>query len=123
MFGDDDTVFFVENLVSCLGKYDHEKWYYVGSNSESFEQNDKYAFGMGFGGGGFAISIGLGRVLARVLDSCLMRYSHLYGSDSRIYSCLIELGIELTREPGFHQVHFVIIALLVLVVCSISVLN
>lgn len=104
VFGDDDTVFFVENVVDCLGKYDHEKWYYVGSNSESYEQNEKYAFGMGFGGGGFAISIGLGRVLAKVLDSCLMRYSHLYGSDSRIYSCVIELGVELTHEPGFHQV-------------------
>ncbi|KAL1818097.1 hypothetical protein ACET3Z_020671 [Daucus carota] len=104
VFGDDDTVFFVDNLVKVLAKYDHDKWYYVGANSESYEQNDKYAFGMGFGGGGFAISYGLGRVLARVLDSCLMRYPHLYGSDSRIYSCLAELGVHMTHEPGFHQV-------------------
>ncbi|XP_015953361.1 uncharacterized protein LOC107477808 [Arachis duranensis] len=103
VFGDDDTVFLVENVVSVLSKYDHDRWYYVGSNSESYEQNEKYSFEMAFGGGGFAVSHALGRVLARVLDSCLKRYGHLYGSDARIYSCVAELGIGLTHEPGFHQ--------------------
>lgn len=59
---------------------------------------------MAFGGGGFAISAPLARVLARVLDSCLDRYPHLYGSDARIFACLSELGVGLTPEPGFHQV-------------------
>ncbi|XVF44518.1 hypothetical protein PTKIN_Ptkin02bG0130000 [Pterospermum kingtungense] len=104
VFGDDDTVFMVDNLVKVLSKYDHEKWYYVGSNSESYEQNLKHSFDMAFGGGGFAISYSLGKVLSRVLDSCLMRYAHLYGSDARIWSCLAELGVGLTHEPGFHQV-------------------
>ncbi|KAL3754506.1 hypothetical protein ACJRO7_001702 [Eucalyptus globulus] len=104
VFGDDDTVFFVDNLVSVLSKYDHTKWYYVGSNSESYDQNIKYSFDMAFGGGGFAISGSLAVALARVLDSCLVRYSHLYGSDARIFSCLAELGVGLTHEPGFHQV-------------------
>ncbi|XP_021745993.1 uncharacterized protein LOC110711859 [Chenopodium quinoa] len=103
VFGDDDTVFVPENLVGVLSKYDHEKWYYIGSNSESSEQNLRMTFGMAYGGGGFAISSPLARVLSRVLDSCLMRYPHLYGSDHRISSCIYELGIELTREPGFHQ--------------------
>ncbi|KAK8587231.1 hypothetical protein V6N12_021737 [Hibiscus sabdariffa] len=78
VYGDDDTVFVVDNLVEVLSKYDHDKWYYVGSSSESYEQNVKY--------------------------SCLMRYGHLYGSDSRILACLVELGVGLTHEPGFHQV-------------------
>ncbi|KAE8654798.1 TraB family protein isoform 1 [Hibiscus syriacus] len=104
VFGDDDTIFVVENLVKVLSKYDHDKWYYVGSSSESYEQNVKYSFGMAFGGGGFAISYSLGKVLARVLDSCLMRYGHLYGSDSRVWACLAELGVVLIHEPGFHQV-------------------
>ncbi|KAK9092135.1 hypothetical protein Syun_027046 [Stephania yunnanensis] len=59
---------------------------------------------MGFGGGGFAISAPLARAVGRVLDSCLVRYPHLYGSDGRISSCLAELGVGLTHEPGFHQV-------------------
>ncbi|CDY58245.1 BnaA03g58010D [Brassica napus] len=104
VFGDDDTVFFVDNLVTVLSKYDHRKWWYVGSNSEFYDQNVRYSFDMAFGGGGFAISASLGKVLARVLDSCLMRYAHLYGSDSRIFSCLAELGVALTHEPGFHQI-------------------
>ncbi|CAL0303939.1 unnamed protein product [Lupinus luteus] len=103
VFGDDDTVFFVENVVKVLSKYDHDQWLYVGRNSESYDQNVKYSFEMAFGGGGFAISHSLGRVLSRVLDSCLKRYGHLYGSDSRIYSCVAELGVGLTHEPGFHQ--------------------
>ncbi|KAL5794009.1 hypothetical protein ACOSP7_002603 [Xanthoceras sorbifolium] len=103
VFGDDDTVFFVDNLVKTLSKYDHDRWYYVGANSEDYEQNVKYSFDMAFGGGGIAISHSLARVLARVLDSCLIRYAHLYGSDSRVFSCLVELGVGLTHEPGFHQ--------------------
>ena len=106
VFGDDDTVFFVENLVTVLSKYDHNGWFYVGSNSESYSQNVKNSFEMGFGGGGFAISYSLAKVLARVLDSCLVRYAHLYGSDARIFSCLAELGVGLSHEPGFHQVSF-----------------
>ncbi|EEF46670.1 transferase, transferring glycosyl groups, putative [Ricinus communis] len=104
VFGDDDTVFFVDSLVKTLSFYDHNKWYYIGSNSESYEQNMKYSFDMGFGGGGFVISYSLAKVLARVLDSCLVRYGHLYGSDARVFSCLAELGVGLTHEPGFHQV-------------------
>lgn len=104
VFGDDDTVFFVDNLVKTLSKYDHDRWYYIGSNSESYMQNVKFSFDMAFGGGGFAISHSLARVLATVFDSCLMRYGHLYGSDSRVFSCVAELGIGLTHEPGFHQV-------------------
>ncbi|PON48670.1 hypothetical protein PanWU01x14_235470 [Parasponia andersonii] len=104
VFGDDDTVFVVDNLVRTLSKYDHDRWFYVGSNSESYDQNVKYSFDMAFGGGGFALSDSLARALAGVFDSCLVRYAHLYGSDARIFSCLAELGVGLTHEPGFHQV-------------------
>ncbi|KAI3965098.1 hypothetical protein MKX01_014029 [Papaver californicum] len=106
VFGDDDTVFFAENLAKTLSKYDHKLWYYIGSISETFVQNDNdlSSFEMAYGGGGFAVSYSLAKVLARVLDSCLDRYPHLYGSDARIYSCLAELGVALTHEVGFHQV-------------------
>ncbi|KVH95949.1 uncharacterized protein LOC112528513 [Cynara cardunculus var. scolymus] len=103
VFGDDDTVFFPENLVKTLSKYDHDLMYFIGSNSESFIQNRFFSFSMAFGGAGFAISYPLAKTLAKVLDSCLERYPHLYGSDGRISSCLAELGIGITREAGFHQ--------------------
>jgi len=104
VLGDDDTVFFTKNLIKTLAKYDWERWYYIGGLSESVLQNSKNSFGMAFGGAGFAISYPLARVLSKVLDSCLLRYGHLYGSDARVFSCLAELGVGLTHEPGFHQV-------------------
>ncbi|XP_027344017.1 uncharacterized protein LOC113856417 isoform X2 [Abrus precatorius] len=104
VFGDDDTIFFPQNLVKTLSKYDHRLWYYVGSYSEIYEASQGFGFGMAFGGGGFAISSSLAKVLAKFLDSCLERYPHLYGSDARVYSCITELGVGLTHEPGFHQV-------------------
>ncbi|KAI3846734.1 hypothetical protein MKW92_031716 [Papaver armeniacum] len=106
VFGDDDTVFFTENLVKTLFKYDHNLPYYIGSLSETFTQNSDIlsSLEMGYGGCGFALSYPLAKVLAKVLDSCLFRYPHLYGSDARIYSCLAELGVALTHELGFHQI-------------------
>uniref|UniRef100_A0A164W8R5 Uncharacterized protein n=1 Tax=Daucus carota subsp. sativus TaxID=79200 RepID=A0A164W8R5_DAUCS len=103
VFGDDDTVFFPENLVKVLSKYDHNLWYYIGSHSESYTQNKFFSFEMAYGGGGFAISYPLAKVLANNFDSCMDRYPYLYGSDGRISSCLAELGVSLTKEPGFHQ--------------------
>ncbi|CAL9186394.1 unnamed protein product [Musa hybrid cultivar] len=103
VMGDDDTVFFVDNLVATLGKYDHEDMYYVGAPSESVEQDVMHSYGLAFGGGGFAVSAPAAAELARALDGCLDRYAQLYGSDQRVHSCLSELGVPLTREPGFHQ--------------------
>lgn len=106
VMGDDDTVFFPENLLQVLSKYDHNQYYYIGSNSESVEQNLLHSYGMAFGGGGFAISYPLAKALEKMQDSCLDRYSYLYGSDARIHACLADLGVPLTKEPGFHQVDF-----------------
>ncbi|XP_052177918.1 uncharacterized protein LOC127791833 [Diospyros lotus] len=103
VFGDDDTFFFPENLVKTLSKYDHELWHYVGTNSEIIMQNKFFSYDMAFGGAGFALSYPLAKVLAKVFDSCLDRYPHLYGSDGRVHACISELGIGLKHEPGFHQ--------------------
>ncbi|KAM3211300.1 hypothetical protein ACQJBY_064847 [Aegilops geniculata] len=104
VLADDDTAFVLPNLLHTLSKYDwHEPWY-LGAPSESAAQNVWHGFNMAYGGGGIAISWPLAARLARVLDSCIIRYPHLYGSDSRIYACLAELGVELTHEPGFHQI-------------------
>ncbi|OVA15581.1 Protein of unknown function DUF604 [Macleaya cordata] len=104
VMGDDDTVFFTENLVTVLSKYDHNQMYYIGGNSESVEQDMVHSYGMAYGGGGFAISYPLVTELVKVLDGCIDRYSDLYGSDERIGACLNEIGVPLTRELGFHQI-------------------
>lgn len=120
VFGDDDTIFFPENLVKTLDKYDHRLWYYVGAYSENYEGSQAFGFGMAFGGGGFVLSSSLAEVLAKVFDSCIERYSYLYGSDARVYSCITELGVGLTYEPGFHQViisSFICLKLLLILFC------
>ncbi|XP_066388288.1 uncharacterized protein [Miscanthus floridulus] len=103
VMGDDDTVFFPENLAAVLNRYDHREMYYVGSSSESVGQNVAHSYAMAFGGGGYAISFPAAAALAGIMDGCLDRYNELYGSDHRVQACLSELGVPLTREPGFHQ--------------------
>nr|CAB3479900.1 unnamed protein product [Digitaria exilis] len=104
VLADDDTAFVVPNLLRVLNKYDHREPWYIGARSESAAQNAWHGFGMAYGGAGVAISWTLARRLGRVIDSCVLRYPHVYGSDARIFACLGELGVELTHEPGFHQV-------------------
>ncbi|XP_026399547.1 uncharacterized protein LOC113295422 [Papaver somniferum] len=104
VLGDDDTIFFTENLISVLSKYDHNQMYYIGGNSESVEQDVLHSYNMAFGGGGFAISYRLAFELARNLDDCINSYPNLYGSDERISSCIADIGVPLTREVGFHQI-------------------
>lgn len=107
VMGDDDTVFVPQNLVTVLSKYDHNRMYYIGGNSESHIQNQFLSFNMAFGGGGFAISYPLARELERMQDKCLTRYHHLFGSDDRMQACVAELGVPLTREQGFHQLDII----------------
>ncbi|CAK7336830.1 unnamed protein product [Dovyalis caffra] len=106
VMGDDDTLFFPYNLVRVLSKYDHNQYYYIGSTSESHKQNIVFNSGMAYGGGGFAISYPLAKALAKMQDRCIERYPGLYGSDDRIHACMSELGVPLTKEPGFHQNDF-----------------
>ncbi|KAI4324457.1 hypothetical protein MLD38_029946 [Melastoma candidum] len=103
VMGDDDTVFFTENLITVLGKYDHNQMYYIGANSESVEQDMIHSYTMAYGGGGFAISYPLAKELVRILDGCINRYADLYGSDQKVQGCLSEIGVPVTKELGFHQ--------------------
>uniref|UniRef100_A0ACD5YXJ0 Uncharacterized protein n=1 Tax=Avena sativa TaxID=4498 RepID=A0ACD5YXJ0_AVESA len=103
VMGDDDTIFLPDNLLAVLGRLDHRQPYYIGSPSESHLQNIFFSYGMAFGGGGFAISQPLAARLERMQDACIRRYPSLYGSDDRIQACMAELGVPLTRHPGFHQ--------------------
>lgn len=104
VLGDDDTIFNVDNLVAVLSKYDSSEMLYIGSPSESHSANTYFSHLMAFGGGGIAISYPLARALSEIQDDCLERYPNLYGSDDRLHACISELGVPLTREPGFHQV-------------------
>ncbi|KAF9674698.1 hypothetical protein SADUNF_Sadunf10G0153900 [Salix dunnii] len=103
VMGDDDTVYYIDNLVSVLSRYDHNQMWYIGGNSESVEQDVMHSYDMAFGGGGFALSYPLAERLVSILDGCLDRYYYFYGSDQRIWACISEIGVPITRERGFHQ--------------------
>ncbi|KAK4778048.1 hypothetical protein SAY87_018235 [Trapa incisa] len=103
VMGDDDTVFFTENLLTVLSKYDHKQKYYIGATSESLDQNVMHSYRMAYGGGGFAISYPLAAELVKILDGCISRYAPMYGSDQMVQGCISEIGVPLTTELGFHQ--------------------
>lgn len=109
VMGDDDTVFFIDNLITVLSKYDHNQMYYIGGNSESVEQDLVHFYTMAYGGGGFAISYPLAAELVKILDGCIDRYAEYYGSDQKIQACISEIGVQITKELGFHQVYILFI--------------
>ncbi|WMV44631.1 hypothetical protein MTR67_038016, partial [Solanum verrucosum] len=103
VMGDDDTVFFTENLVTVLSKYDHNQMYYIGRNSESVEANVMCSYNMAYGGGSTAISYPLAMELVKILDDCINRYHYVFDYDLMISNCMAEIGVPLTKELGFHQ--------------------
>ncbi|KAH0704930.1 hypothetical protein KY290_009644 [Solanum tuberosum] len=89
VMGDDDSMFFVENIVDVLAKYDHNKYYYFGAQS--------------FGGAGFIMSFPLAKALAQDIESCLRRYPFLNSADLITMVCIVDLGVGFTPLKGLHH--------------------
>ncbi|KAK1372885.1 Galactosyltransferase [Heracleum sosnowskyi] len=104
VMGDDDSIFFVDNWVDVLGKYDHTKYFYIGGQSETILSNFYYSFNQGFGGAGFALSYPLAKALANNMDDCLRRYPYLNSADLITMSCIADLGVSHTAQKGIHQI-------------------
>ncbi|KAI3706743.1 hypothetical protein L6452_24682 [Arctium lappa] len=107
VMGDDDTVFFLDNLVELLGRFDHTKYFYIGGISECVKSNFDFSFEMAFGGGGFALSYPLAEALVANLDRCIGVYPFYHVSDQILSACIADLGVPLTPEKGFHQIDLV----------------
>lgn len=104
VMGDDDSIFFVDNWVHVLGKYDHTKYVYVGGHSETLLSNFYYSFEQGFGGAGFALSFPLAEALVKSLEDCIRRYPYLNSADLITMTCIADLGVSLTPDKGIHQI-------------------
>ncbi|GAB2214756.1 hypothetical protein Drorol1_Dr00019119, partial [Drosera rotundifolia] len=104
VMSDDDTILFLDNLVEMLGRYDHNKYFYIGENSECVLSNLDNSFEMAFGGAGYALSYPLAKALSKNIDVCIKKYPFLYGSDHMMQACVADLGVSLTHEKGFHQI-------------------
>ncbi|PWA66116.1 hypothetical protein CTI12_AA329640 [Artemisia annua] len=107
IMGDDDTIFFLDNLVELLGRYDHTKYFYIGGVSECIKSNFDFSFEMAFGGAGFALSYPLVEALVANLDQCIGVYPFYWVSDQILSACIADLGVPLTPEKGFHQIDLV----------------
>ncbi|XP_009623627.1 uncharacterized protein LOC107762682 [Nicotiana tabacum] len=104
VMGDDDSVFFVDNMVDILAQYDHTKYYYFGGHSEFILSNYWYSFNQGFGGAGFILSYPLAKALANNMMSCLKRYAHLKAADRTTMTCIADIGVNLSPLQGIHQI-------------------
>ncbi|XP_051142039.1 uncharacterized protein LOC127258977 [Andrographis paniculata] len=104
VMGDDDSIFFVDNMVEILRRYDHRKYYYIGGHSEFILSNYWYSFSQGFGGAGFILSYPLAKVLAGDMENCLDRYRSLKAADLNTMSCIADIGVSLTALDGIHQI-------------------
>ncbi|KAK4354995.1 hypothetical protein RND71_027189 [Anisodus tanguticus] len=104
VMGDDDTIFFLDNIVDVLAKYDHNKYYYFGAQSEYILSNFWYSFNQGFGGAGFILSYPLAKALAEDMDSCLRRYPFLRSADLITMACIVDLGVSFSPLKGLHQI-------------------
>ncbi|KAI7752431.1 hypothetical protein M8C21_033269, partial [Ambrosia artemisiifolia] len=107
IIGDDDTIFFLDNMVELLGRYDHTKYFYIGGISEGVKSNFDFSFEMAFGGAGCAISYPLAEALVANLDQCIETYPFYFVSDQILSACIADLGVSLTYEKGFHQIDLV----------------
>ncbi|XP_073158556.1 uncharacterized protein [Henckelia pumila] len=106
VMGDDDSIFFVDNIVDVLSTYDHTKYYYFGGQSEFILSNHWYSFSQGFGGAGFILSYPLAKVLAEDMENCLLRYRYTLkpAADLTAMSCIADIGVSLTPLKGLHQI-------------------
>lgn len=104
IMGDDDTIFFVDNLIDVLSKYDYRKYYYIGYPSEFLMSNFWYNFDQAFGGGGIILSYPLAKALVSDMDRCLRTFSNL-SADLMTMACISDIGVSLTPHKGVHQVY------------------
>ncbi|XP_015161354.1 uncharacterized protein [Solanum tuberosum] len=104
IMGDDDSIFFVDNMVDILAQYDHTKHYYFGGHSEFILSNYWYSFNQAFGGAGIIMSYPLAKEFAKNVMSCLKRYAHLTSADRTTMNCIADIGVNLSPLQGIHQI-------------------
>lgn len=104
VMGDDDSVFFVDNMVDGLGELDHRKYYYLGGQSEFIMSNYWFSFNQGFGGAGFILSYPLAAAVAHDMENCLRRHAKMTSADMIAMLCIADLGVNLLPHKGIHQV-------------------
>lgn len=103
IIGDDDTAWFLDNLLQTLQQYNSSKAIYLGNVSDKLEAVQYHGSYFAFGGGGIILSRPLALLAARYIKDC-RRFIHLWGGDEMIGKCITQvLKVNLTRNMHFHQ--------------------
>ena len=102
--GDDDSIFYVDNIVELLAKHDHTRYMYLGGQSEFIMSSYWFSFNQAFGGAGIILSYPLAKALAAGIDSCIKRYAFLDSADNTTKNCIADIGVNLSPQMGSHQI-------------------
>ncbi|CAF1088118.1 unnamed protein product [Rotaria sordida] len=101
--GDDDTIWFVNNLLHTLQQYNSSNFMYIGDISNKKSQVIRHGAYYAYGGGGILLSRPLAVLFAQHIQEC-KQFLNLYGGDEMIGKCITEiLQVNLTRNNNFHQ--------------------
>ena len=99
--GDDDTVWFINNLLYTLQQYNSSDSIYLGDVSDKILQVSLHGSFFAYGGGGVMLSRPLALLFAQNTEEC-KRFKK--GGDARIGQCVTEvLNRSLTKNNHFHQ--------------------
>ncbi|CAF1330569.1 unnamed protein product [Adineta steineri] len=103
LIGDDDTLWFIPNLIRTLNEYDYRAPIYLGDYSDSREALNRFGNYYAYGGGGIAFSRPVAQRLISSIPDCDV-YKDLFGGDMILGKCVNEkVGTNLTRDDRFHQ--------------------
>ncbi|XP_057797875.1 uncharacterized protein LOC131013956 [Salvia miltiorrhiza] len=104
VMGDDDSIFYVDNIADVVATYDHSKYFYLGGQSEFIMSSYWFSFNQAFGGAGIILSAPLAKALAADMENCLKRYAFLNSADNTTKNCIADIGANLSPQMGNHQI-------------------
>jgi len=102
IFADDDTFFFMDNLLRTLSSLDASASVFYGSISEDAKQVEKHGR-FAYGGAGVIFGQSAFLKTAWSVPSCFHKYGDLFGWDEMISRCAFDQNITFSRLDHLHQ--------------------
>jgi hypothetical protein len=100
---DDDTVWFIDNLLHTLQQYNSSNLIYLGGMSDRGRQNKLHGDFFAYGGGGILLSRPLAFLFTKHTQTCKKMVGN-FGGDGRIGKCIADvMNVSLTNSIYFHQ--------------------
>ncbi|CAF1224837.1 unnamed protein product [Adineta steineri] len=103
---DDDTIWFINNLLHTLQQYNSSISIYLGNISDRKSQIKRHGDYYAYGGGGILLSRSLALLLSKYNQQC-KQYRKIYGGDAVIGKCITEiLNVSLIKNRNFQQMDY-----------------